>query len=474
MSFNSNPSVVAPRVDVWAKRSLTRLLGLFLLVCCLVPSMSAVAQLQMPSGSADGGSSSKGSASKPGNPDSVDAGKEKLPPGKLFRMMLDRIRENDANVNNLYSTMPLGFPKLQKEQMEKIDFLVAQTKQLRAALPSAAIQAFKADPGKDPAATQFVFQTLNQMIDPTLPDSVFNPKGALEIVDTLMDAGADKDDKVLSKGFRASFALEDYDRASLMLDRISEANPAANLDQIRDLVADMKEKWERELMIRRLAKNNDNLPKVKFETTAGNFVVVLYEDYAPNTVANFISLVEKKFYNDLTFHYVKPGEYIHTGSPSGDGTGGPGYTISSEFNREQIRHFFSGTLGMANTGPETEGSQFVITHQALPQLNGQFTAFGRVIEGFDVIQNAKAIDPQNPPDVGDEAAPEPIRIIKAEVVWKRDHEYEPERTVKKSGVDDMLGGLENSDSSDDLFSPRSATKDVPSIDGGDLFSPSDP
>lgn len=470
MSFNFHVSFISNSDGLSVNRSLMRLFGSLLIGCCLIPSTSAVSQLQLTPRAEAGDANATEAGSMTRNSDAGDGDKKDLPPGKLFRMMLDRIRQNEAEVNRLYSTMPLGFPNKQREQTEKIDALMAQTAELRANLPSAAIEAFKADPGKDPAATQYVFQTLNEMIEPSLPDSVFDPKSALEIVDTLIDAGADQDVVVLSKGFRASFALDDYDRAAMMLDRISEANPEGNLDQIRQVVDDMKEKWQRELMIRRLEKNNDNLPKVRFETTAGDFVVVLYEDYAPNTVANFVSLVQKKFYNDLTFHYVKPGEYIHAGCPNGDGTGGPGYTIASEFDREQIRHYFSGTLGMANTGPETEGSQFVITHQAIPQLNEQFTAFGRVIEGFDVILGAKAIDPQNPPPVGQAAANEPIRILKAEVLWKRDHEYEP----IKADTKDLLGGLGSSENSNDLFAPRSASEDVPSIDGGGLFSPSNP
>ena len=460
----------------------------------------------------DGSGSSNGSGGSDGK-----SGKVKVPPGQLFRVMLQRIRENEGEINRLYSTMPLGFKEKQDQYLARIDKLGDQTARLKADLPSAAIEAFKVNPGKDPAVTQYVIRILNQLIEPTLPDSVFGPKTALEIVDSMLDAGADKDVVVLSKGFRASYALDDFDRASLMLDRIHAVKPQFDLAGIRKLVEESTEKWQRELTIRRLEKNNDNLPKVKFETTAGNFVVALYEDYAPNTVANFISLVQKKFYNDLTFHYVKPGEYIHGGCPNGDGSGGPGYTIASEFDREQARHFFSGTLGMANTGKNSEGSQFVITHQPLPQLDNQFTAFGRVIEGFNVILNFKAIDPRNPVPAGGVPA-QPVRIIKAEVLWTRDHEYEPQKFEKQS-MGDVMDNLDGSDSkltpgsgtkdapgsdtkftpgsgtkdasgsgttftpgsgtkdtsgSGTTFTPGSGTKDSPPINGGDLFSPSNP
>lgn len=474
MSFSSSSLSFFRSAQQLAKSSrfLTLSITLSVLACCLSVASPAQAQLQFKPKPKNNDSTDDGSGSSTRKPDGMDVTADQMPPEKLFRMMLNRIRKNEVDINHLYSTMPIGFPKRQKEQMDLIDKLTLQTNQLKAGLPRAAIEAFKAAPGEDAAATQFVFRTLREMIDPKEPNSVFDPKGALEIVDTLIDAGADQDVVVLSKGFRSSFALDDFDRAELMLDRISDANPDGDLSEIRELVEDMKEKWQRELMLRRLEKNNDNLPRVKFSTTAGDFVVALYEDHAPNTVANFISLVKKNFYNDLVFHYVKPGEYIHTGCPDGDGSGGPGYAIESEFDREQIRHFFTGTLGMANTGPGTEGSQFVITHQAIPQLNGQFTAFGRVIEGFDVIRTAKAIDPRDPMPI-DGVLPEPIQIVKAEVIRTRDHEYEPQK-IAKTGGNDLLGGIDNPDSVDGIFGSRPATEDMPSIDSGGLFSPSNP
>jgi len=127
---------------------------------------------------------------------------------------------------------------------------------------------------------------------------------------------------------------------------------------------------------------------------------------------------------------------------------------------------------MANTGVNTEGSQFVITHQPLPQLDGQFTAFGRVIDGFDTILKFLAIDPRNPVPEDGGAARQPVRVIKAEVVRKRDHEYNPEKT--KPGMADVLGGTGIPEGSDSTFTPRSASQDNSPIDGGSLFSPSNP
>ncbi len=115
----------------------------------------------------------------------------------------------------------------------------------------------------------------------------------------------------------------------------------------------------------------------------------LYPDIAPNTVNNFISLVEKGFYNDLIFHRVIPGFMIQGGCPSGNGTGGPGYEIPGEFTangfQNDLKHT-RGVLSMARAmDPDSAGSQFFIMHADAPHLDGQYAAFGMVLEGMDVV-----------------------------------------------------------------------------------------
>jgi peptidyl-prolyl cis-trans isomerase B (cyclophilin B) len=126
----------------------------------------------------------------------------------------------------------------------------------------------------------------------------------------------------------------------------------------------------------------DAMKKAVIETEKGNIVLELFEEDAPNTVANFISLINKGFYNGLTFHRVIPNFVIQGGCPFGDGTGGPGYTIKCEINP---RKHLTGTLSMAHAGRDTGGSQFFITHSPQPHLDGVHTVFGQVIEGMDVV-----------------------------------------------------------------------------------------
>ena len=115
----------------------------------------------------------------------------------------------------------------------------------------------------------------------------------------------------------------------------------------------------------------------------------LYPEIAPNTVNNFVSLVNKGFYNGLIFHRVIPGFMIQGGCPQGNGTGGPGYEIPGEFAANgyvnDLRHT-RGVLSMARTmAPDSAGSQFFIMHEDAPHLDGQYAAFGQVLEGMDVV-----------------------------------------------------------------------------------------
>jgi peptidyl-prolyl cis-trans isomerase B (cyclophilin B) len=131
------------------------------------------------------------------------------------------------------------------------------------------------------------------------------------------------------------------------------------------------------------------MKKAIIETDKGNMVLELFEKEAPNTVANFVKLINKGFYNGLTFHRVLPNFVIQGGCPKGNGTGGPGYSIKCEINP---RKHLTGTLSMAHAGKDTGGSQFFITHSPQPHLDGVHTVFGQVIEGQDVVNKIKPND----------------------------------------------------------------------------------
>ena len=127
------------------------------------------------------------------------------------------------------------------------------------------------------------------------------------------------------------------------------------------------------------------------ETDRGTIKIQLHDDKVPRTVSNFEELAGKGFYDGLTFHRVIADFMIQGGCPDGTGTGGPGYKFEDEFHPE-LRHDGPGVLSMANSGPNTNGSQFFITHVETAWLDNKHSVFGKVIEGQDVVDQIQQGD----------------------------------------------------------------------------------
>jgi cyclophilin family peptidyl-prolyl cis-trans isomerase len=133
----------------------------------------------------------------------------------------------------------------------------------------------------------------------------------------------------------------------------------------------------------------------------GEFVAELFDDQAPKTVNNFVFLARQGYYNGTTFHRVIDGFMAQGGDPTGTGMGGPGYQFEDEFS-DELTFDRAGLLAMANSGPNTNGSQFFITYGPTPHLNGLHTIFGEIIEGMDAVNGITRRDPQqNPSSEGD-------------------------------------------------------------------------
>lgn len=139
------------------------------------------------------------------------------------------------------------------------------------------------------------------------------------------------------------------------------------------------------------------------ETNKGTIKCELFADKVPKTVANFEKLAGQGFYNGLKFHRVIEDFMIQTGCPQGTGTGGPGYKFADEFHKD-LKHTGPGILSMANAGPNTNGSQFFITHIKTDWLDGKHSVFGKVLEGQDVVNAIKQGDKMVTVTVQDEAA----------------------------------------------------------------------
>ncbi len=232
-----------------------------------------------------------------------------------------------------------------------------------------------------------------------------------------------EDKMVYQFALMAAYGSDHFDAATQLLAKIKADGDRVEVSFMQDAVMklpQMVENWTAEQVIRKAESEKNDLPQVKLETTAGDIVIQLYEDQAPNAVANFVNLIEKGYYDGLTFHRVLPQFMAQGGCPKGTGSGGPGYEIDCECYRADYRKHFSGTLSMAHAGRNTGGSQFFLTFLATPHLDGKHTAFGRIIQGMDVLAQINKV---NPGSRG--ADPSPSKIIKGSVVKKRDHKYEP-------------------------------------------------
>lgn len=138
-------------------------------------------------------------------------------------------------------------------------------------------------------------------------------------------------------------------------------------------------------------------PIVRITMDSGKTIrLELYPEIAPITVENFLDLVNKGFYNGLTFHRIIPGFMIQGGDPSGNGTGGPGYSIKGEFKSNGVNNTMKherGVISMARAfDPNSAGSQFFIMHKDAPHLDGEYAAFGKVIEGLDTVDEIASVE----------------------------------------------------------------------------------
>ena len=297
-------------------------------------------------------------------------------------------------------------------------------------LVAAAESAYAEAPNADPNIVQVLVATLYEFVEHD------DYEAAFKLGKMLMDNKC-TDKYVPALAGVAAFCVNEYDlaepwlkaaQASGMLAKISKEMPVTDdYAHYLDTIDETKAGWAKEKKIREAEAKADDLPRVLMKTSAGDIEIELFENEAPNTVLNFITLVDKGFYNGLKFHRVLPGFMAQGGDPKGDGTGGPGYTIPCECYRPDHRLHFRGSLSMAHAGRDTGGSQFFLTFVPTKHLDGKHTVFGRVISGFDVLAKLKR---RNPDDQTVGAAD---TIIEAKVIRRRPHPYDA-KDLKKSGA----------------------------------------
>lgn len=306
------------------------------------------------------------------------------------------------------------------EISKRYDELIAKGEAMQDELVAAAVEAYKEAPNGDLAISQF----LGGIVSWDCQSDDYEK--AFDLAQTLIEDGMESP-FVYGLAGEAAFCTNHFDLAEKYFKKAQAggAKLSKEAEAHQQQIGYYKVQWEKEKKIREAEAKADDLPRVEITTEHGKIVVELFENEAPNTVANFISLVKKGFYDGLTFHRVLPNFMAQGGCPEGTGTGGPGYRIECECVLPNSRKHFRGSLSMAHAGPDTGGSQFFLTFVPTIGLDGppspsHHTVFGRVIEGFDQLAKIKRRDPEA------ESPGEPEKIISMKVLRDRGHEYKPE------------------------------------------------
>ncbi len=328
-----------------------------------------------------------------------------------WKKVLAELRKNTLEIRAAKLANSDDVSKLTKDREE----ILARGTAMEPKIKKAAEVAYLAAPNKNNDVTIF--------LESMASDAEIKEKyeEALRLSNLLIDNGSEK--KVLyAMAGRAAFNSNDFDTAAKDLQIAKDANVLEDSPgkQLLGMVPAYQKKWAEEKALRDAEEKADDLPRVKLKTTKGDIVVELFENEAPNTVANFISLVEKGTYDGTPFHRVLKGFVAQGGDPKGDGSGGPGYTIPCECDKKNHREHFRGSLSMAHAGKDTGGSQFFLTFVPTPHLDGRHTVFGRIIDGIEVLAELQRRDPSSAQEQKD-----PDKIISATVLRKRDHKYEP-------------------------------------------------
>ena len=348
------------------------------------------------------------------------------PATQKFHKLSDQAKEYYQKFMAFEKEYSSATPARQKEIQEEVQKMAETIQTFKAPLLAAAKAAFKEAPNKDEAVKAFLLNNIVMMVN------YDDYENALKECDELIRLGlveqpifeiaafsaynsnqfayaesAIASAKKLAANALARAKAQGKTQAEINKDGIGQVHPG--LAQLEENLPFYKEAWAKEKALR--AAQAKACPIVKLQTSAGDISIELFVNEAPNTVANFIELVNKGFYNGLTFHRVMQAFMAQGGDPNGNGTGGPGYYIPCEVDNPNARVHFRGSLSMAHAGKDTGGSQFFITFVPTKWLDGKHTVFGRVISGFDTLAKIQRNpDPKTP-------GFEPTKIIKAEVTY---------------------------------------------------------
>jgi cyclophilin family peptidyl-prolyl cis-trans isomerase len=363
-----------------------------------------------------------------------------------FQQAFDMYKAAIRDIEKLQSEFQTADAPKREQLNATLSGQVAHAQSLINAMVEAALEAYRVAPNTNQQVTELLKSVARYyVVGRELPHSDGQIDGgdqferALPIIKVLVEEGA-ADQDLLLWGFLSAFATNDYDLAEQYLTQAQQAEApdeatsppedaakTATMEVIGSLaprIGQYRELWAKESSIRAAEAEADDLPRVKLTTTKGEITLELFENEAPQAVANFLTLVKQGYFNGSPFHRVLAKFMAQGGSKNDDGSGELGYVIRDESAKPNHRIHFRGSLSMARLpGIKDSGSsQFFLTFRQVPHLDGEYTAFGRVIDGIEVLADIQRREPGPDPAVN-AALPKPDRILKAEVLRDRGHEY---------------------------------------------------
>jgi len=347
------------------------------------------------------------------------------PPAKGKAAEFDRLhtqwKDTLAEMRQLRKEYQAAQPERRSEIQARWPELIRKGESILPRLIEAAEAAVAGDPKVSKVAGDFL---LNVVIDRCDRQDY---ESAAALAKKLIELGY-PEKRVYGFAGAAAFASGDFELAEKYLKVAKDESVMPSLKGDTQLA----EQWmsdlpyyleigKKEKAIRAAEAKADDLPRVLLKTSKGDIELELFENEAPNTVANFISLVEKGFYNGTPFHRVLDNFMAQGGDPTGSGSGGPGYAIRCECYEANHRLHFRGTLSMAHAGRDTGGSQFFLTFVPTHHLDGKHTVFGRVVKGMETLSKLQ----RRNPGLREDANVRLDKIVEAKVFRKRNHPYEP-------------------------------------------------
>jgi peptidyl-prolyl cis-trans isomerase A (cyclophilin A)/peptidyl-prolyl cis-trans isomerase B (cyclophilin B) len=336
-----------------------------------------------------------------------------------MRDQVKKLRESEIRFQNSDSKADEEKYKQQYLENREAGFSIHQQ------LIQAAVDEYLTNPSGKDKLGQILYNILNKHAKRDQYEAV------LPIAKALFDNDFPQED-VAEFYAKCCLAENQYQQAAEPLKKMLERNPSnSQMGQLLKRLPEYESSWQAELAARKQDAEGPALPQAKVYTTKGWFVVELFENQAPEAVANFISLAESGFYDFLDFYLVIDQFGAQTGSPNEDPNGGPGYVIRGENGRPDARSIFRGTLCMAMLPgiADSAGSQFFITYLPILEGSKNYTAFGRVISGMHNLACLARVNPvEDKKDKKDETEKkQPDEIIRIEILKKRSHPYQPEK-----------------------------------------------